>query len=157
LQRRYLDYQVTVGNRIIAALTKGTAEGQQQAADYARAKTKFLDLVDELFSETGKTILRQNNEMMFSQAGDTLYPYQLSSGEKQMLVILLTVLVQDGRHGVLFMDEPEVSLHIEWQQRLISLIRELNPQVQIILTTHSPAVIMDGWADAVTEVSDITL
>jgi predicted ATPase len=94
---------------------------------------------------------------MFSQAGDTLYPYQLSSGEKQMLVILLTVLVQDGRHGVLFMDEPEVSLHIEWQQRMISLIRELNPQVQIILTTHSPAVIMDGWADAVTEVSDITL
>jgi predicted ATP-binding protein involved in virulence len=48
-------------------------------------------------------------------------------------------------------------LHIEWQQRMISLIRELNPQVQIILTTHSPAVIMDGWADAVTEVSDITL
>jgi predicted ATPase len=95
--------------------------------------------------------------MMFRQDEDTLYPYQLSSGEKQMLVILLTVLVQDGRHGVLFMDEPEVSLHIEWQQRMISLIRELNPQVQIILTTHSPAVIMDGWTDAVTEVSDITL
>jgi predicted ATP-dependent endonuclease of OLD family len=157
LQRRYLDYQVNVGNRIIAALTTGTAEGQQQAAEYAKAKTKFLDLVDELFSETGKTILRQSNEMMFRQDEDTLYPYQLSSGEKQMLVILLTVLVQDGRHGVLFMDEPEVSLHIEWQQRMISLIRELNPQVQIILTTHSPAVIMDGWTDAVTEVSDITL
>jgi predicted ATPase len=157
LQRRYLDYQVNVGNRIIAALTAGTAEGQQRAAEYAKAKTKFLDLVDELFSETGKTILRQSNEMMFQQGEDTLYPYQLSSGEKQMLVILLTVLVQDGRHGVLFMDEPEVSLHIEWQQRMISLIRELNPQVQIILTTHSPAVIMDGWTDAVTEVSDITL
>lgn len=54
------------------------------------------------------------------------------------------------------MDEPEVSLHVEWQQRLISLIRQLNPNVQIVLTTHSPAVIMDGWLDAVTEVSDIT-
>ncbi len=41
-------------------------------------------------------------------------------------------------------------------QRLISLIRQLNPNVQIVLTTHSPAVIMDGWLDAVTEVSDIT-
>ena len=57
---------------------------------------------------------------------------------------------------MLFMDEPEISLHVEWQQRLISLIRELNPNVQIVLTTHSPALVMDGWLDAVTEVSDIT-
>ena len=85
-----------------------------------------------------------------------MHPYQLSSGEKQMLVILLTVLVQDNRHGVLFMDEPEISLHVEWQQRLVSIIRGLNPNIQIILTTHSPAVIMDGWMDVVTEVSDIT-
>ena len=54
------------------------------------------------------------------------------------------------------MDEPEASLHIEWQQKLIAMIRELNPNVQIILTTHSPAVIMEGWLDAVTEVSDIS-
>ena len=112
--------------------------------------------MDELFSETGKKIIRKSNEILFEQDGDTLYPYQLSSGEKQLLVILLTVLVQDNRRGVLFMDEPEVSLHVEWQQRLIRLIRELNPNVQIVLTTHSPAMIMDGWEDAVTEVSDIT-
>jgi predicted ATP-dependent endonuclease of OLD family len=53
------------------------------------------------------------------------------------------------------MDEPEVSLHVEWQQKLILLIRQLNPKVQIILTTHSPAVVMNGWVDAVTEVSDL--
>ena len=83
-------------------------------------------------------------------------PYQLSSGEKQMLAILLTVLVEDNQNYVLFMDEPEVSLHVDWQQQLIDLLLELNPNVQIILTTHSPAVIMNGWVDHVTEVSDIT-
>ena len=72
------------------------------------------------------------------------------------MVILLTVLVEDNEHYVLFMDEPEVSLHIEWQKRLIDLILELNPNVQIILTTHSPAVVMNGWIDRVTEVTDIT-
>ena len=107
-------------------------------------------------ADTGKTIIRTENEIRFSQIGETLTPYQLSSGEKQMLVILLTVLVEDQRPYVLFMDEPEVSLHVDWQQRLIDLILELNPNVQIILTTHSPAVIMNGWADRVTEVSDIT-
>lgn len=156
LQRRYLDYQVNIGNRIIGELTSGTPEGQTQAALLAAPKKMFQDMVDELFSETGKRIIRQSNEIMFEQEGDTLQPYQLSSGEKQLLVILLTVLVQDGQPSVLFMDEPEVSLHIEWQQRLISLIRRLNNNVQIILTTHSPAVVMDGWQDAVTEVSDIT-
>ena len=112
--------------------------------------------MDDLFAETGKKIIRTENEIKFSSLGEELAPYQLSSGEKQILVILLTVLVEDNEHYVLFMDEPEVSLHIEWQKRLIDLILELNPNVQIILTTHSPAVIMNGWIDRVTEVTDIT-
>ena len=156
LQRRYLDYQVNIGNRIIELLTSGVPEDQLKATEVSLPKTRFQDLIDDLFQETGKKIIRKSNEIQFEQDGDILTPYQLSSGEKQMLVILLTVLVQDNQHCTLFMDEPEISLHVEWQQRLISLIRCLNPNVQIILTTHSPALIMNGWLDAVTEVSDIT-
>ena len=156
LQRRYLDYQVNIGNRIIELLSSGEPDAQVNAAEGSLPKKKFQDIIDDLFSETGKKILRKSNEIAFEQVGETLYPHQLSSGEKQILAILLTVLIQDNQHFTLFMDEPEVSLHIEWQQRLISLIRELNSNVQIILTTHSPAVIMNGWMDAVTEVSDIT-
>ena len=156
LQRKYLDYQVNIGNRIIAALQSGEPDAAQKAQELSAPKKRFQDLIDDLFSETGKKIVRTENEIRFSQIGETLTPYQLSSGEKQMLVILLTVLVEDQLPYVLFMDEPEVSLHIDWQQRLIDLILTLNPNVQIILTTHSPAVIMNGWVDHVTEVSDIT-
>ena len=154
LQRKYLDYQVNIGNRIIAELQKGNMDAAQHLSEQ---KKRFQDIVDDLFSETGKKIVRTENEIRFSQIGETLVPYQLSSGEKQMLAILLTVLVEDNQPYVLFMDEPEVSLHIEWQKRLIDLCLELNPNVQIILTTHSPAVVMNGWIDSVTEVSDITL
>ena len=154
LQRKYLDYQVNIGNRIISELQAGNMNAAQQLS---LQKQRFQDIVDDLFSETGKKIVRTENEIRFSQIGETLVPYQLSSGEKQMLAILLTVLVEDNQPTVLFMDEPEVSLHIEWQKRLIDLCVELNPQVQIILTTHSPAVVMNGWIDSVTEVSDITL
>ena len=154
LQRKYLDYQVNIGNRIIEQLQQGHADAAQCLS---QKKMRFQDMVDELFAETGKKIVRTENEIRFMQIGELLVPYQLSSGEKQMLAILLTVLVEDDQHYVLFMDEPEVSLHIEWQKRLIDLILELNPNVQIILTTHSPAVVMNGWLDAVTEVSDITL
>ena len=153
LQRKYLDYQVNIGNRIIAELQQGNMDAAQHLS---MQKKRFQDIVDDLFSETGKKIVRTENEIRFSQIGETLVPYQLSSGEKQMLAILLTVLVEDNQPYVLFMDEPEVSLHIEWQKRLIDLCVALNPNVQIILTTHSPAVIMNGWIDAVTEVNDIT-
>ena len=154
LQRKFLDYQVNIGNRIIVELQRGNADAAQQLSE---AKKRFQDIVDDLFAETGKKIIRTENEIRFSQIGETLVPYQLSSGEKQMLAILLTVLVEDQQPYVLFMDEPEVSLHMEWQKRLIDLIMELNPNVQILLTTHSPAVVMNGWMDKVTEVSDITL
>jgi ABC-type glutathione transport system ATPase component len=156
LQRKYLDYQVNIGNRIIEVLQSGVPDAAQKAQEISAPKKRFQDMMDDLFSDTGKKIVRTANEIFFSQIGETLVPYQLSSGEKQMLAILLTVLIQDNNHCVLFMDEPEVSLHIEWQKRLIDLVLELNPNVQIILTTHSPAVIMNGWMDNVTEVSDIT-
>lgn len=156
LQRKYLDYQVNIGNRIIAVLQSGDPDAAQRAQELSAPKKRFQDLIDDLFRETGKRIVRTENEIRFTQIGETLSPYQLSSGEKQMLAILLTVLVEDNRPYVLFMDEPEVSLHVDWQQRLIDLILDLNPNVQIILTTHSPAVIMNGWADRVTEVTDIT-
>ena len=157
LQRRYLDYQVNIGNRIIELLSSGDPEGQLKAAEVSYPKRRFQDLADELFAETGKKIVRNKNEIIFSQDGEELLPYTLSSGEKQMLVILLTVLVQDKQPCILLMDEPEVSLHIEWQQRIIEIIREMNPYAQLILTTHSPAMVMGGWMDAVTEVTDITV
>ena len=156
LQRKYLDYQVNIGNRIISTLQSGEPDAATKAQLISEPKRRFQDIVDELFRDTGKKIIRTENEIRFAQIGESLVPYQLSSGEKQMLAILLTVLVEDNQNYVLFMDEPEVSLHVDWQQQLIDLLLELNPNVQIILTTHSPAVIMNGWVDHVTEVSDIT-
>ena len=156
LQRRYLNYQVNIGNRIISLLTSGNPDDQRLATELTKPKKQFQDLVDELFAPTAKTIVRDSNEIFFEQYGERIPPYMLSSGEKQLLVILLTALVQENRPGVMLMDEPEISLHIEWQQRLITLIRTLNPNTQIILCTHSPAIIMDGWMDTVTEIEEIT-
>ena len=161
LQRKYLDYQVNIGNRIIDALCNGGPDAAAKAQEISRPKNKFQDMMDSLFAETGKKLIRSKNEIMFTQIGEELTPYQLSSGEKQMLVIMLTVLIEDNQHYVLFMDEPEVSLHVDWQQRLIDISAIDEPRIdmrdEIVLTTHSPAVIMNGWMDKVTEVSDITV
>ena len=157
LQRKYLDYQVNIGNRIIAVLQSGEPDAAFKAQKLSEPKKMFQDMVDNLFKDTGKTIIRTANEIRFNQIGEQLSPYQLSAGEKQILAILLTVLVEDNQSYVLFMDEPEISLHFEWQKLLIDLVLQLNPNIQIIMTTHSPAVVMDGWTDRVTDVNDITI
>lgn len=156
LQSAYLSYQVNIGNRIIRLLSSDDIASKEKAASISSKKLLFQDVIDDLFCATNKRIDRSKNEIQFISGNDTLSPYQLSAGEKQILVILLTVLIQDEKPCILLMDEPEISLHIEWQKKLINLIRDLNQKVQIILATHSPAVIMNGWIDAVTEVSGIS-
>jgi predicted ATP-binding protein involved in virulence len=53
------------------------------------------------------------------------------------------------------MDEPDLSMHIDWKEILISELHELNPNMQIILSTHAPSVIMQ-WRDRVKEVGQLT-
>lgn len=127
---------------------------------------KFFLLVNSLFEETEKeiTIDPQNNTLALTikaTEGTTLITDekiqidQLSSGEKQMLLILTTVFLQDEKPNVLLMDEPEISLHISWQDRLIELIRELNPKCQLILTTHSPNIFANGWEDKIVFIQNL--
>jgi len=115
-------------------------------------KTYFIDTVNRLFGKTGKTLeITPENDIYFSR----ISPYELSSGEKQMLIIMLSVLSQDNQPHVLLMDEPESSLHLDWQEELIEILRKLNPNCQLIIATHAPAIIQDGYWDYVTDIEDI--
>lgn len=115
---------------------------------------EFCDLIDRLFRDTGKLIDRENDSLSFFQGDGILSCYRLSAGEKNLLIILLTVLLENEEPCVLLLDEPEICLHIDWQQHLLEHIQFLNPNAQIILSTHSPAIVMDGWLDTVTEITD---
>lgn len=65
---------------------------------------------------------------------------KLSSGEKQLIILLIEALLQREQDYLLLADEPEISLHIEWQGKIIPAVRELNPNAQVIVATHSPEV-----------------
>ena len=155
LQKKYLDYQLNISKKKDIAVEK-SENPKEEIAKIRFPQLRFWEMLDELFGETGKKVNQDKNEIAFLlEDAKEIQAHQLSSGEKQLLVILLTVLIQDNKSSVLFMDEPEVSLHIEWQKKLIAFMRELNPNVQIIIATHSPAIIMNGWLDKVFNMSDI--
>lgn len=53
------------------------------------------------------------------------------------------------------MDEPEISLHLSWQESLLNHIRSVNDNSQIIIVTHSPAIVMNGWMDSFVDIKKI--
>ncbi|RKZ76653.1 MAG: ATP-binding protein [Candidatus Parabeggiatoa sp. nov. 1] len=158
LQRVYLSYQINLGKRVEQVFLE---------SDYIDIKTKreeiygkkalFIKTINQFFAETGKNFeSAQDNEIVFRQDDKILTPYQLSAGEKQLLIIFLSVLVQDNQFYIFLLDEPEVSLHVEWQEELIKVIRSLNNNAQVIMATHSPSLVMSGWMDKITNMEDIT-
>lgn len=151
---KYLKYQLAIGKQAIELLLSGS--GKEGVESVTAGKNLYFDILDELFKESGKKVVRGSDELLLSSSRRTITPYQLSSGEKQVVIILTTVLTQNNHPSILIMDEPEISLHHEWQKKLLQNIINLNPLIQLITTTHSPAMIMDGWIDTVTDISDIT-
>ena len=119
---------------------------------------KFFELINSLFVNTGKTIeIDDKNRVIFRKGDMTIEMERLSAGEKQILLLLFTLFLMEDKPTVLLLDEPEISLHIEWQDRLISLMNDLNPNCQIIMTTHSPNIFADGWEDKLTFISDLVV
>ena len=53
------------------------------------------------------------------------------------------------------MDEPELSLHVDWQEKLIDKILQLNPNCQLVIATHSPSLLFNGWDSNVVNIEDL--
>lgn len=117
---------------------------------------KLQKLVDSFFAETGKTMAIRDGRLFFqTHKGNLCQLTDLSSGEKQLLLILLRVFLLEETPAVVFLDEPEISLHIGWQQQLLDTLVDLNPQAQFFVTTHSPSMFGRGWGNKVIYMEDI--
>lgn len=173
LQIKYLSYQLNASKRaleIIKLLTNPIEDDtevvsvlsdedfiklQKELTDIKNHQSRFINIINDLFNETEKVVNKEDDELSFIFYKQKISVYDLSAGEKQMLVILLTALVENNESSIIFMDEPEISLHFDWQRKLISNVRILNPNAQLIIATHSPAMIIEGWVDNVTNIMDI--
>lgn len=117
---------------------------------------RLQQLVDQMFAETGKTMAIRDGKLFFeTPKGNAIQLHDLSSGEKQLLLILLRVFLLEEKPAVVFLDEPEISLHIGWQQHLLDVLTTLNPNAQFFVTTHSPSMFGRGWGDKVIYMEDI--
>ncbi len=116
----------------------------------------FCDIVNSLFTDTGKRVEVEANKFIIDSNGTLLTPNDLSSGEKQLLLLFLQVFLLDEKESVVLIDEPENSLDISWQYKLIDLLVKLNPNAQFFITTHSPSIFGNGWGDKIIYMEDVT-
>jgi ABC-type cobalamin/Fe3+-siderophores transport system ATPase subunit len=99
---------------------------------------KFTGTIDSLFSRNKRLKTLDNGLAVALEDGKIITPAQLSSGEKHLLVILLNAMTADQNSVIV--DEPELSMHIDWQHALTETIARLNPRCQLILASHSPEI-----------------
>ena len=159
---RYKTYQIELSTRVTKMMSEMSpdADSKDALVDIKELMSKRVilqDILDELMQESGKHINRDKGDVEFIFNSDkSSHSYKdLSAGEKQLLLILLTVFMQEGRDAILIMDEPEISLHVDWQRRLLDVVTRLNPNCQVIVSTHSPAMLLNGWHAAVDNISDL--
>lgn len=131
----------------------------EKAEDINKRIRILFDTIDSLFDRTNKKISidLQTNTLQIYIDEVFLQFSQLSSGEKQLLIILFKVFLMEEQPAILLMDEPENSLHIDWQQQLIDVIRKLNPNCQLIISTHSPSIFGEGWGDKLFFLEDMLI
>lgn len=133
----------------------GKVEIEDMRRIYAQ-NNLFIEIVNHAFANTQKVVDTEQSKLQFKLEGEIFdNNKKLSSGEKQFLIVMLTVLLQRKEESILIMDEPEISMHIDWQRDLLNNLKKLNPNCQIILATHSPGVIIDGWEQLVTNISSL--
>ena len=154
-QARYTKYLLWISKRVEKAYQSKEKVEEKLGEIYAK-KTLFFEIIDRLFAETNKKIDRGNDEIQFIKGEDAvLTAYHLSTGEKQILLMLLKALLQNNFHSIYLLDEPEISLHPDWQESLIDNIRILNPNAMLIIATHSPDIFVNGWMDKVVDMRDL--
>lgn len=114
---------------------------EQDRADIYGPKFEFVAILNELFV-TKRLYFTERNQPVFDiSTPRPLSVSDLSSGEKQVYIILSEALVQEGKRAIYLADEPELSLHVQWQQYLVENIFKLNPECQVIFATHSPDIL----------------
>lgn len=152
----YYIYDIKTGPSLMSLRMSMIDSPEKKQVELRARIADFQNAVNSLFALTHKRIEIEGSKFSVVTDNGTLPVGALSSGEMQILLILLRVFLLNGRGAVVLIDEPENSLDIDWQFDLVNLLVRLNPNAQFFITTHSPALFGDGWGDKVWYMEQIT-
>lgn len=114
---------------------------ENEIEEASSPRKQLEELVSSLFSGGKNLAFTDQSIEIKAASGADIGLASLSSGEKHLLMLLVDTLLAEGNS--MLIDEPEISMHVDWQRKLIQIMRTLSPQAQIIVATHSPEIMAD--------------
>lgn len=131
-----------IATKMISAMLKNKNEkvGDVQKKVFNEINEIFenlsIDVKVEDISQDGRNITLFTNS-----SGDEFDINELSSGEKQLFLRTLAIKMLNSENSIILIDEPELSLHPKWQQKIVDVYRKIGKNNQIIIATHSPHIL----------------
>ncbi|WDF91723.1 AAA family ATPase [Aeromonas hydrophila] len=111
--------------------------------------SKIYSLLNTYFNKTGKEITKDQEDhkitLKMKDSEETLSWHLLSRGEKTLIYLFFAIYLYRDKVEIFLLDEPEISLHVQWQEHLLKDLTDVSPNSQFIVTTHSPHLVMNGW------------
>lgn len=113
---------------------------------------QYLDGINSFFQQTGKEVYldKENTDIHIRSLlkGGDIKVEDLSSGETELLIVYTKLFFECKSNTIILLDEPERSLHIEWQVSLGEVMgkilqNENNTTSQLIIATHSPFILQN--------------
>jgi predicted ATP-dependent endonuclease of OLD family len=130
-----------LGTRRIHSVVQEWNNLNEKKTQINKPKLTFIEELNKLYQRK-QLFINEKNELLVKTQSDKVFNLlNLSSGEKQLLIILGESLLQENKPHIYIADEPELSLHVDWQEKLVSSLKGVNPNSQIIFATHSPDIV----------------
>ena len=107
----------------------------------------FKSIINKKFSYKSIAINQENGFIFTTDDGEILSATDLSSGEQHELVMIYELLFKVKPNSLILIDEPEISLHVEWKRQFLKDLQEITKlaNLDVLLSTHSPTLINDRW------------
>ena len=107
----------------------------------------LVKIVNSRFLYKQLSIDKKDGFVFRTADGKTLAPTSLSSGEQHEIVLLCELLFEVTPDSLILIDEPELSLHVVWQQQFLKDLEDIIKLAgfDVLIATHSPQIIHDRW------------
>lgn len=128
-------------NSLLKKLIVNMSNELNHESEYIQAINRLTEIFNEYIGPDKYLRVSEEEAIIgFHSSDETHRISALSSGERHLLVLLTIFVIEGNRRHVFMVDEPELSLNMVWQRKLLPLLSELAPNAEIIVASHSPSI-----------------
>lgn len=128
-------------NILLKKLIVNMSRELNEESVFLQAINRLTEVFNEYIGPDKYLSITDNEALIkFHNSNDTHRIEALSSGERHLLVLLTIFVIEGDKRSIFMVDEPEISLNMTWQRKLLPLLHELAPNAEIIVASHSPSI-----------------